>query len=71
LIGLGEWSQQRHVAQEEELKAHVMVSWQEAIKYGSLNDGPKPDPATMFEDVYKEIPAHLARQREQWRKEQG
>jgi hypothetical protein len=25
----------------------------------------------MFEDVYKEIPAHLARQREQWRKEQG
>ena len=71
LISQKEWSAQHHATQEEELKALVVASWQEAITYGSLSDGPKPDPATMFEDVYKEIPAHLARQREQWRKERG
>ena len=70
LIGQKEWSAQHQATQDEELKALVATAWQEAIKYGSLNEGPKPDPATMFEDVYKEIPPHLVRQREQWRKEQ-
>jgi 2-oxoisovalerate dehydrogenase E1 component alpha subunit len=71
LIDQKEWSARQHSTQEEELNALIVTSWQEAIKYGSLNDGPKPDPATMFEDVYKETPEHLARQREQWRKERG
>lgn len=71
LIGLGEWSEERHAAQEKELEAYVTACWEEAVTNGSLNEGPRLDPATMFEDVYKEMPAHLARQREQWRKEQG
>jgi 2-oxoisovalerate dehydrogenase E1 component alpha subunit len=69
VIGLAEWSEERHAAQQQELQAHVTACWQEAVKYGSLNEGPWPDPATMFEDVYKEMPDHLARQREQWRSE--
>jgi hypothetical protein len=30
-----------------------------------LTEGPTLDPATMFEDVYKEMPPHLVRQRQQ------
>lgn len=67
LMALGEWSLERHAAQEAELRTHVEACWDEAVTYGSLSDGPKPDPATMFEDVYSKMPAHLERQREQWR----
>lgn len=67
LMVLDEWSQERHAAQEAELQAHVEACWEEAVSFGSLSDGPKPDPATMFEDVYSKMPAHLERQREEWR----
>jgi 2-oxoisovalerate dehydrogenase E1 component alpha subunit len=65
LIALGEWSQERHAALEKELEAYVTASWKEAASYGTLTEGPTLDPATMFEDVYKEMPPHLARQREE------
>src|SRR6202451_2112360 len=65
LIALGEWSQDRHVALEKELEAHVTACWKEAASYGTLTEGPTLDPATMFEDVYKDMPPHLAKQREQ------
>ena len=65
LISLGEWSEDRHAALEKELEAQVTACWKEAVKYGTLSEGPTLDPATMFEDVYKHMPAHLARQREE------
>ena len=65
LIALGEWSEERHAALEKELEAQVTSSWKEAASYGTLTEGPALDPATMFEDVYKEMPPHLARQRDQ------
>jgi 2-oxoisovalerate dehydrogenase E1 component alpha subunit len=65
LIVLGEWSEERHAALEKELEAHVIACWKEAAGYGTLTEGPTLDPATMFEDVYKEMPPHLARQREE------
>jgi len=65
LIALGEWSQERHAALEKELEAHVAACWKEAMSYGTLTDGPKLDPATMFDDVYAKIPPHLERQRAQ------
>jgi 2-oxoisovalerate dehydrogenase E1 component alpha subunit len=65
LISLGEWSEERHAALEKELEAHVTACWKEAVSYGTLTDGPSLDPATMFEDVFKQMPPHLARQREQ------
>ena len=65
LIAIGEWSDERHAALEKELEAQVTASWKEAASYGTLTEGPTLDPATMFDDVYKEMPPHLARQREE------
>jgi 2-oxoisovalerate dehydrogenase E1 component alpha subunit len=65
LIKLGEWSEERHGALAAELEALVAASWQEAIGYGTMSDGPKLDANLMFEDVFKEMPEHLKRQRAQ------
>jgi 2-oxoisovalerate dehydrogenase E1 component alpha subunit len=65
LISLGEWSEERHSALEKELDAQVNACWKEAVKFGTLTEGPTLDPSTMFEDVYKHMPPHLARQREE------
>ena len=65
LIALGEWSEEQHTQLEKELEAEVTACWKEAASYGTLTEGPTLDPATMFEDVYHEMPPHLARQREE------
>jgi len=62
LIGLGEWSEERHAALAAELEEHVAASWKEAVRYGTLTDGPRLDPGLMFEDVFKDMPPHLSRQ---------
>jgi 2-oxoisovalerate dehydrogenase E1 component alpha subunit len=67
LIALGEWSQERHTQLEKELEAHVSACWKEAESYGTLSGGPALDPLTMFEDVLKDMPSHLAREREEMR----
>jgi 2-oxoisovalerate dehydrogenase E1 component alpha subunit len=69
LIGLGEWSDERHSALEKELEEHVTACWREAVKHGTLTDGPKLDPRDMFEDVFTTMPPHLARQRKLLREE--
>jgi 2-oxoisovalerate dehydrogenase E1 component alpha subunit len=71
LIALGEWSEERHAALTRELEQAVTDGWKEATKYGTLNEGPRLDRDLMFEDVFKEMPEHLRRQREQLRAEQG
>jgi len=63
LIRLGEWSEERHLALSAELDALVVASWKEAVTYGTLNEGPRLNPDLMFEDVFKEMPEHLKRQR--------
>ena len=63
LIKLGEWSEERHRALSAELEALVAASWQEAMTYGTMTEGPRLDPDLMFEDVFKEMPQHLQRQR--------
>ncbi|MDP9199638.1 MAG: 3-methyl-2-oxobutanoate dehydrogenase (2-methylpropanoyl-transferring) subunit alpha [Pseudomonadota bacterium] len=67
LIGLGEWSEERHSALVAELEEHVAASWKEAVKHGTLTDGPRLDPGLMFEDVFKEVPPHLRRQEAEMR----
>ncbi len=62
LIALGEWSEERHVALTAELEAHVASSWKEAVSHGTLTEPPRLDPHLMFEDVFKEMPAHLRKQ---------
>jgi 2-oxoisovalerate dehydrogenase E1 component alpha subunit len=63
LIALGEWSEERHATLEKELEVHVSACWKEAMSYGTLTDGPKLDPRSMFDDVYAKTPQHLLRQR--------
>ncbi len=55
----------------QECEDHISVSWEEACSFGTLNEGPRPDPLTMFDDVFREMPDHLRRQREQLAKERG
>jgi len=62
LVGLGAWSDAEHEAVTKELEAAVAAALKEAARYGSLLDGHIPPVATMFEDVYKDMPAHLREQ---------
>ena len=62
LIGLGEWSAEQGVAARKELEAEVIAAQKQAERHGTLADGRVASAVTMFEDVYKEVPAHLRRQ---------
>ncbi len=64
LIALGEWTEAKHQALIAELDAQVAASWKEALTYGTLNEGPRLDRDLMFEDVFKELPEHLRRERD-------
>jgi 2-oxoisovalerate dehydrogenase E1 component alpha subunit len=65
LIGLGEWSQERHVQLAAEAEDTVLGAVKQAEAIGVLGAGRRPDPGTMFDDVYKITPPHLVRQRRQ------
>ncbi|UXU89004.1 3-methyl-2-oxobutanoate dehydrogenase (2-methylpropanoyl-transferring) subunit alpha [Burkholderia sp. S-53] len=65
LIVKGIWSDSAHDALTAELEAEVIAAQKEAETYGSLADDRIPSPASMFDDVYKELPAHLRRQRQE------
>jgi len=71
LIALGEWSAERRKSLERELEEQVAAAWKESVQYGTYSDGPALDPATMFEDVFREMPPHLARQRDELLREKG
>lgn len=65
LIAIGEWSEKRHAEAQKELEAEVLAAQKEAESHGTLLDGRLPSAATMFEDVYKDMPRHLREQRQQ------
>ncbi|PWB33529.1 3-methyl-2-oxobutanoate dehydrogenase (2-methylpropanoyl-transferring) subunit alpha [Pseudomonas sp. SDI] len=65
LIAIGHWSEEEHQAVSAELEAEIIAAQKEAEKYGTLAGGQMPSPASMFEDVYKEMPEHLRRQRQE------
>jgi 2-oxoisovalerate dehydrogenase E1 component alpha subunit len=65
LILIGEWDDARHQALGEELVAHVREEGRAAEALGTLGQGPGPDRASMFDDVYKVMPVTLQRQRQQ------
>ncbi|MHA7600576.1 thiamine pyrophosphate-dependent enzyme [Alicycliphilus sp. T452] len=65
LTAIGEWSEARHEAAQKELEAEIVAAQKEAERHGSLLDGRVPSAATMFDDVYKDMPEHLRRQRQQ------
>ena len=65
LIRIGAWSEERQKQMQAEVDAEVLDAAREAESHGTLHDGPHPSAATMFEQVYKEMPRHLREQRQQ------
>jgi 2-oxoisovalerate dehydrogenase E1 component alpha subunit len=63
LIASGEWSEEQHAELSEELDQSVRANLKEAESYGTLGT-PPASPKTMFEDVFKDMPEHLIRQRQ-------
>jgi 2-oxoisovalerate dehydrogenase E1 component alpha subunit len=61
----GLWSDAEHEKAQAELEAEVIAAQKEAESYGTLADGRVPSAASIFEDVYKDMPEHLRRQRQQ------
>ena len=65
LIALGEWDEERHQAAHAECVEKVRAADKEASSHGTLGHGEKPSLKFMFEDVYKEMPWHIRRQRQE------
>ncbi len=65
LVRLGEWSADRHEALEKEVEEEVRLAAREAESHGTLHSGEHPSLSTLFDDVYHEMPPHLAQQRKQ------
>jgi 2-oxoisovalerate dehydrogenase E1 component alpha subunit len=55
----GHWSDAEHEATQKALEAEVIAAQKEAESYGTLGHGHQPSAASMFEDVYKDMPPHL------------
>lgn len=65
LLAIGEWDEERHAATIAECDTAVRSAQKEAEKLGTLPEQGKHDVASMFDDVYEEVPWHIAEQREQ------
>jgi 2-oxoisovalerate dehydrogenase E1 component alpha subunit len=63
LIAIRQWSPERHVQLTAEAEETVLAAVKQAEAIGVLGQGRRPDPSTMFDDVYKQMPWHLREQR--------
>ncbi|WP_404335484.1 3-methyl-2-oxobutanoate dehydrogenase (2-methylpropanoyl-transferring) subunit alpha [Sphingomonas sp. MMS12-HWE2-04] len=71
LIGLGEWDEERHAAQDLALAEEVKRAQKEAEKNGILGHGMHQPFDSMFEGVFEELPWHLKEQQQQMRDERA
>lgn len=62
LIALGEWDEDRQTAMDLKCAEEVKAATKEAEKNGILGHGLHHPFATMFEDVFEELPWHLEEQ---------
>ena len=62
MLGLAIWSDDQHSQLQAELEAEIATAQKEAETFGTLLDGHVQDAASMFEDVYKDMPPHLREQ---------
>ncbi len=65
LVKLGEWSEDKHEALHKDVVEEVRAANKEAESFGTLGQGQLPSVKTMFEDVFREMPWHLRRQRQE------
>ncbi len=70
LVASGEWDDERHAALQQELADSVKRAQKEAEANGILGHGLHQPLETMFEDVFADMPWHLAEQRDQMLAEQ-
>jgi 2-oxoisovalerate dehydrogenase E1 component alpha subunit len=65
LIRLGAWSDEQHAQALRSLEAKIAAALKEAEGYGCLATGHVHDASTLFDDVFKDMPPHLRRQRDE------
>ncbi|TWT17809.1 3-methyl-2-oxobutanoate dehydrogenase (2-methylpropanoyl-transferring) subunit alpha [Luteimonas marina] len=65
LVKRGLWSEERHEQTRAGYDAEISRALKEAETHGALGSELRPGPAEMFNDVYKDMPEHLRRQRQQ------
>jgi 2-oxoisovalerate dehydrogenase E1 component alpha subunit len=65
LVAIGQWDEERHAAMTAECDAAVRAAQKESEKIGILPQQGKDNIGSMFEDVYADVPWHLAEQRGQ------
>jgi 2-oxoisovalerate dehydrogenase E1 component alpha subunit len=65
LLALGEWDEERHTAMTAECDAAVRAAQKESEALGILPQQGKDNVETMFDDVYADVPWHIAEQRAQ------
>jgi 2-oxoisovalerate dehydrogenase E1 component alpha subunit len=65
LIALDEWDEERHSELAKAADAEVRAAQKEAEKLGILSEQGKENIGSMFEDVYADVPWHIAEQRGQ------
>jgi 2-oxoisovalerate dehydrogenase E1 component alpha subunit len=76
LIAIGEWDEERHLAQVKEVEQEVRAAQKQAEELGTMSTAFDPERvASMFEDVFQTMPWHLREQQQQmldeteaWRK---
>jgi 2-oxoisovalerate dehydrogenase E1 component alpha subunit len=66
LIARGDWTEARHAQLTAEIDDDVQGAVKKAEAVGVLGKGAQHDAKTMFEDVYKQMPENLLRQREEY-----
>jgi 2-oxoisovalerate dehydrogenase E1 component alpha subunit len=72
LIAIGAWDEDRHAAMDKEVAEEVRAAQKAAEARGVLADGLLQHPfATMFEDVFEEMPWHLEEQSRQMHDERA
>jgi len=64
LIASGAWDEERHAALTAECDAEVRAAQKQAEKLGILSEQGKERIESMFEDVYADVPWHIAEQRD-------
>jgi len=65
LLAIGEWDEERHATMTAECDAQVRAAQKESEKLGILPQQGKDNIESMFDDVYADVPWHLAQQREE------
>jgi 2-oxoisovalerate dehydrogenase E1 component alpha subunit len=65
LLSIGEWDEDRHAAMTAEADAAIRAAQKESEKLGILPEQGKDNIESMFDDVYADVPWHIAEQRDE------